>query len=248
VAVVGGGIAGLAAAHRLVAASPADAPVEVTLFERSFRLGGHVVSEEVEGYLVEGGPDCFVSQKPWGLRLARELGLGESVTNTAPAGSTYVLSGGRLHPLPDGVMLMVPTRFLPLAQSGLISWRGKLRMGMDLVLPRGGEGDETLGSFVSRRLGQEALEKIAEPLVAGVHAGDPDRLSLRSTFARFKEMEERDRSLILAMLKARRRMAASARGRAREPPTPPPPPPPPAAAHRFRHARRWAREFGQGPR
>jgi protoporphyrinogen/coproporphyrinogen III oxidase len=234
VAVVGGGVAGLAAAYRLTrdaaprtgAADPqapgaGHAPeLEVTLFEADHRLGGHIISEEVDGYLVEGGPDCFVSQKPWGLRLAGELGMSYAVTNTAPAGATYVLSGGRLHPLPDGVMLMVPTRFLPLARSRLISWPGKLRMGLDLALPRGGEGDETLGAFVSRRLGREALEKIAEPLVAGVHAGDPDRLSLQSTFARFKQMEQRDRSLILAMLKARRHQAQAKRKAADGPPPP----------------------------
>jgi oxygen-dependent protoporphyrinogen oxidase len=178
------------------------------------------MSQWVEGFLLEAGPDCFVSQKPWGVRLAGELGL--TIVNTAPAGATYVLSGGRLHPLPEGTMLMVPTRFLPLARSRLLSWPGKVRMGMDLLLPRGGGEDESLGAFVTRRLGKEALEKIAEPLVAGVHAADPDGLSLLATFPRFKLMEERDRSLIVAMVRARRRMAQARRAQpagAASPPT-----------------------------
>lgn len=216
VAIVGAGIAGLAAAYFLrKQAALAGTPLEVVVFEAAGRAGGHIVSEDLDGFLIEGGPDCFVSQKPWGLRLAQELGLAGAVTSTASAGTTtYVLSDGRLHPLPEGTMLMVPTRFLPLAGSGLLTWPGKLRMGLDLLLPRGGVGDESLGAFVRRRLGQEALEKIAEPLVAGVHAGDPDRLSLLSTFPRFKEMEQRDRSLILAMVKARRRVAAARRAEA----------------------------------
>lgn len=210
VAVVGGGVAGLSTAYFLRRqAAEQDRALHLTLFEAAARLGGHVLSEEADGFLLEGGPDCFVSQKPWGVRLSRELGL--CLMNTAPAGATYVLSHGRLHALPEGTMLMVPTRFLPLARSRLLSWPGKARMGLDLLLPRGGGDDESLGDFVRRRLGSEALEKIAEPLVAGVHAGDPDRLSLSSTFPRFKEMEVRERSLIVAMIKARRRQAAARR-------------------------------------
>jgi oxygen-dependent protoporphyrinogen oxidase len=224
VAVVGAGIAGLSAAYHLTRrAAEAGRSVELRVFEAAGRPGGHVVSEVHDGFVVEGGPDCFVSQKPAGLGMARELGLGARVTNTsADVSQTFVVSGGRLHPLPEGVMLMVPTKFLPLARSPLLTWPGKMRMGMDLVLPRRSDGaDESLGGFVRRRLGREALDKIAEPLVAGVHAGDPDKLSLRSTFPRFAEYERQDRSLIVAMVRARRRLAAE---RARRAPDAPPPP------------------------
>ena len=211
VAVVGAGVAGLSTAYHLsTGAVTSGEALELRVFEAAARAGGHVVSEDQDGFVVEGGPDCFVSQKPAGLRLVRELGLGERLANTsADVSQTFVVSGGRLHPLPEGVMLMVPTRFLPLARSPLLTWPGKLRMGADLLLPRRADDvDESLGGFVRRRLGREALDKIAEPLVAGVHAGDPDRLSLRSTFPRFAEYERADRSLIVAMVKARRRMAA----------------------------------------
>lgn len=218
VAVVGAGIAGLAAARTLARSGA----VEVVVFEAAGRVGGHILSEPVDGFLIEGGPDCFVSQKPAGLRLARDVGLGEEVQHTGVGSRTYVLSQGRLFALPEGVMLMVPTRFLPLARSDLLTWPGKLRMGLDLVRPRrGDQEDESLGHFVTRRLGAEALEKIAEPLVAGVHAGDPDRLSLAGTFPRFKDMEREHRSLIVAMVRARRRMAAERR---RRPPDAPPSP------------------------
>ena len=133
-------------------------------------------------------------------------------------------------------MLMVPTKFLPLARSPLLTWPGKMRMGLDLVLPRRtDDGDESLGGFVRRRLGREALDKIAEPLVAGVHAGDPDKLSLRSTFPRFAEYERQDRSLIVAMVRARRRLAAE---RARRPADAP------AAAIGFRDAAGWVGRVG----
>jgi len=208
IAVVGGGIAGLATARFLLERSRQEGvELDVRLFERERRLGGHIATSREAGFLIEGGPDCFVSQKPWGLRLASELDLEQAVTGTKTmgGGKTYVLKGGVPHALPDGVMLMVPTKFMPLARTHLLSWPGKLRMGLDLVLPRGGSADETLGDFVRRRLGEEALERIAEPLVAGVHAGNPDRLSLMSTFPRFKTMEDEHRSLVLAMLRARRK-------------------------------------------
>src|SRR5665811_2236441 len=214
VAVVGGGVAGLSTAYFVEKyATEAGLRVDTHLLEAQERVGGHIVSEHKDGFLIEGGPDCFLSRKPGGMELVRELGLeGDLVGTESRNARTFVLSGGMLHPLPEGTMLMIPTKVLPVASSRLLSWKGKLRMGLDLVLPRGGQGgDESLGAFVRRRLGEEALRKIAEPLVAGVHAGDPDVLSLASTFSRFKEMEDKDRSLILAMLRARRRA-----GQARE--------------------------------
>ena len=208
-AVVGGGIGGLTAAWEVQQeAARRGLPVDVTLFESRDRVGGSIVTERVDGCLVEGGPDCIVSEKPWGVALIEELGLAEHFSPTNDARRrTYVLWKGRLHPLPDGVILLVPTQVRPFVTSTLFSWRGKLRMALDLVLPRGGGGgDETLGDFIRRRLGHEALDKLGEPLVAGIHSGDPETMSVKATFPRFLEMEREERSLILAFL---RRMKAA---------------------------------------
>lgn len=186
--------------------------VAVTVLEARDRVGGSVVTERVEGCLVEGGPDCFVSEKPGGLELVDDLGLATHLSTTNDdRRKTYILWGGRMHPLPDGLILLVPTRILPFITATLFSWPGKLRMALDLVLPRRREeGDETLGDFIRRRLGNEALEKLGEPLVAGIHSGDPETMSVKATFPRFIDMERDDRSLILAMLK-RMRAARAAR-------------------------------------
>jgi oxygen-dependent protoporphyrinogen oxidase len=215
VAIVGGGITGLAAAYYLTKKSrDAGIPLNYTLLEASARLGGKIVSEEVDGFLVDGGPDCFLTRKPWALSLCRELGLESDLLGTNEARRrVYVLNGGRLHPLPEGVMLIVPTQFLPFATSRLISIPGKLRMAMDLFIPpRHEDGDETLASFVRRRLGDEALDKIAEPLLSGIHVSDPERLSLKSSFPRLMEVERKYGSLIRGMLAARRAMHQSSNG------------------------------------
>ncbi|MDH4226682.1 MAG: protoporphyrinogen oxidase, partial [Deltaproteobacteria bacterium] len=159
-------------------------------------------TEKTEGYLIEGGPDCFLSEKPWAMALCRKLGLGDRLMPTArPRGKTFVLSKGKLHLLPEGVILMVPTKMLPLLTSSLISIPGMIRMGLELFIPKKkGNKDESLAEFVTRRLGKEALDKIAEPLVAGVHAGDPDTMSIRSSFPKFVELEEKYGSLIKGML------------------------------------------------
>lgn len=207
VVIVGGGITGLAAAYYIHNKSQqAGMPVQYTLLERDPSLGGKIVSQHDDGYLVEGGPDCFLTRKPWALALCRELGLEDSLLGTnEERRRVFVLSGGRLHPLPEGVMLIVPTRFLPFATSRLISIPGKLRMGMDLFIPpRREDGDETLGSFVRRRLGKEALDKIAEPLLSGIHVSDPEHLSLKSSFPRLMDVERKYGSLIKGMLAARR--------------------------------------------
>ena len=124
---------------------------------------------------------------------------------------TFVVFGGRLHPLPDGFQLLAPTRLGPFLASTLFSWPGKLRMALDLVLPRGGDPDESLGAFVRRRLGREALERVAQPLVAGIYTADPDDLALAATMPRFLELERRERSVILAMWRAARRAPAAGR-------------------------------------
>jgi oxygen-dependent protoporphyrinogen oxidase len=190
VAVVGGGITGLVAAHHLAAAG-----VPFMLFEAQPRWGGVVRTERVEGFLLEGGPDSILAQKPDGIALCRDLGLGESLVPTNAPRTVYVLRRGRLHALPEGV-LGIPSRLGPFLRTGLFSWRGKLRMALDLVAPRGGEGDESIASFLRRRLGQEAVDRLGQPLMAGIHSGDPERLSLRATFPRLAELEARHRSLL----------------------------------------------------
>ena len=202
IAVIGGGIAGLAAAHRVVElARERDQRVDLTVLEARDRLGGTIESERTDGFLIESGPDSFLSEKPWALALCRRLGVEDQLVRTDDRyRKVLVWRSGRLHPLPDGFQLLAPTQFGPFVRSSLFSWPGKLRMGLDVILPRGGTGDdESLGAFVRRRLGAEALERVAQPLVAGIYTADPDDLSLAATMPRFLELERRERSIILAM-------------------------------------------------
>ena len=203
VVIIGGGIAGLAAAYSLREHQAKGADFEIVVIEKNDRVGGNIRTEKIDGFLIEGGPDCFLSEKPWAMELCKRLGLSEELLPTNEENrKTFVLSGGRLHELPEGVILMVPTKILPLLTSSLISLPGKLRMALEPFIPkRSGKGDETLGDFVRRRLGKEALDKIAEPLVAGVHAGDPETMSIRSSFPKFVQLEEEHGSLIKGMVK-----------------------------------------------
>jgi protoporphyrinogen/coproporphyrinogen III oxidase len=205
--VVGGGIAGLSAAHRAVElARERGSTLELTLIEARERLGGSIASERVDGFLVEAGPDSFLSEKPWALALCRRLGVEDRLVRTDDRfRKVFVWYRGRLHPLPDGFQLLAPTALRPFATSSLFSLPGKLRMALDLVLPRGGGDDESLGAFVRRRLGAEALERVAQPLVAGIYTADPDDLSLTATMPRFLELERVQRSVILGLRRALRR-------------------------------------------
>ncbi len=203
VIIIGGGIAGLAAAVHLKSGAKAyGKTMDVLLLEKNNRIGGKILTEKHDKYLVEGGPDSFLPEKVWALNLARHLGLEPDIlpSNDEFKG-TFIYSRGALHSLPEGVMLMVPTSFWPMAKSSLISWPGKLRMGMEVLIPkRKIPGDESLASFVTRRLGRECLEKIAEPLVAGIHTSNPDNMSVLSTFPRFIQMEQKSGSLIRGMI------------------------------------------------
>jgi protoporphyrinogen/coproporphyrinogen III oxidase len=200
VVVIGGGIAGLSAALALH-----DAGRDFLLLEAGPRLGGVIRTETTDGFVIEAGPDAILAQKPEGLELCRALGLADRLVPTNPQVRTvFVLHRGRLHPMPEGMMLAVPTRVLPFLRSRLFSWPGKLRMGMDVLLPRrAGEGDESIASLLRRRLGDEAVDRLGEPLMAGIHAGDPERLSIQATFPRFVELERRHRSLIRGMWASR---------------------------------------------
>lgn len=208
---VGGGIAGLSTAFYLQqGAREAKKPLRITLLEAEASLGGKVRTEHLDGLVIEGGPDCFLRRKPWALELCRELGLEDEILGTNDERRrVFVWRKGRLVPLPEGVFLVVPTRIWPFVTSRLISWPGKVRMALDWFLPprRDGE-DESVGAFVRRRLGQEALEVIAEPLMSGIHIADPERQSLLATFPIFRQLEEEHGSLLRGMLAARR-----ARGR-----------------------------------
>ena len=217
VVIAGGGITGLAAAHRLkTEAVRSGIPLRITLLEASSRLGGKIITHQLDDFTMEGGPDCFLTRKPWALNLCREIGLDDQLIGTNEGRRrVFVLNRGRLYPLPEGVMLVVPTRFMPFALSPLFSIPGKLRMGLDLFIPRRDRcygGDETLASFVRRRLGQEALDKIAEPLLSGIHVSDPERLSLKSSFPRLLDTERKYGSLIRGMLAAKKMMARRSNG------------------------------------
>jgi len=218
VVIVGGGIAGLSAAYYLQeAAQVRSLPIRYTLIERSNRLGGKIVTDHVHGYgdqpfVIEGGPDSFLTQKPWARQLARELNIEGRLLGTNDAKrKTYVLNKGKPVPLPDGVLLIVPTRFMPFAFSSLISPLGKLRMGMDLFIPpKCDDEDETLAAFVRRRLGEEALDKIAEPLLSGIYNAEAGRQSVLATFPRFRDIEKKHSSLIKGMLASRRSASKAA--------------------------------------
>jgi oxygen-dependent protoporphyrinogen oxidase len=215
VVIIGGGIGGLSTALSLEEeAAGKGLSLDIVLLERKDQIGGNISTERVDGFLIEGGPDCFLSEKPWAMELCKKVGLGDEILSTNDKNKkTFVLSRGKLHELPEGVILMVPTRIAPLLFSTLLSIRGKIRMGLELFVPRKkGSEDESLGSFVRRRLGQEALDKIAEPLVAGVHAGNPDTMSIRASFPKFVKMEEEYGSMIRGMLARMRQMRSGGKG------------------------------------
>lgn len=211
IVIIGGGIAGLATAYYLQKqAQENNLSLTYTLVEKASHFGGKIVTSNTNGFVIEGGPDSFISQKPWARQLCLELGLGDRLIGTNDdRRKTFIVHKGKLKALPDGVMLIIPTRFMPFALTTLISPLGKLRMGMDLLIPpKTDDADESLSSFIKRRLGNEALDKIAEPLMAGIYVADPEHLSLKSTFPRFITMEKKYGSLIKGMLSQMKDRAA----------------------------------------
>jgi oxygen-dependent protoporphyrinogen oxidase len=210
--IIGGGIAGLAAAYLIQREISEGAELECTLLEGSGRFGGKIFTEKSDGFIIERGPDSFISQKPATIQLCKQLGLEDRLIGTNPgAPSTFVYTDGKLVKMPDGLSLMIPTKFLPFALTSLFSLSGKIRMALDLFIPRkDGDSDESLASFVRRRMGEEALNKMAEPMLAGIYASDPEKMSIGSTFPMFVETERKYRSLIIGMLARKKTMLMNA--------------------------------------
>ena len=232
IAVVGSGIAGLAAAHRVVELGDGKREggkrevggVDVVLFERNAKPGGVLETVHENGFQIEQSVDNFITTLPWGLSLCDRLGLSDRLVQTDERyRQTYVVAKGRLCKLPDGFMMMAPTRVWPLAITPILSPWGKLRAGMEIFIPpKKDEADESMATFVRRRLGREAFERLVEPLVSAVYAADMETLSVNATLSRFREMEREYGSLVRAMRKqgAQRRrqakkQAASAQSGAR---------------------------------
>jgi len=203
VTVIGGGITGLSAANRLVEISKErNIDIEIILLEQSGRIGGVISTVEKNGFLIEEGADSFITTKPWALNLSNRLGLNSNLIQTNDKfRRTYILRNNKLIPVPEGFLMLAPSRLSPFLTSKLFSWSGKLRMLADLIIPKSSVPDESLASFVKRRLGKEALERVAQPMISGVYTADPEKLSLRATMPQFLEMEERYGSVIRAMLK-----------------------------------------------
>ena len=212
IVIIGGGIAGLAAAYRIQKEILEGASLECVLLEGGDRFGGKIATERSEGFVIERGPDSFISQKPAAIQLCQQLGIGDRLVSTNPeTPNTYVYTGGKLVTMPDGLSLMIPTKFLPFALTPLFSLPGKIRMAFDLLIPgKADDSDESLASFVRRRMGEEALRKMAEPMLAGIYASDPETMSIGSTFPMFVETERKYRSLILGMLARKKAMLLNA--------------------------------------
>lgn len=202
VVIIGGGITGLATAYYLQKyAREQNLPFEVKLIEASHRLGGKLQTVVQDGYVIERGPDSFLERKQSALRLANEVGVSDKLVNNS-AGQSFILANERLYPMPGGSIMGIPTEVGPFITTPLFSVQGKMRAAADLIIPRSRiKKDQSLGHFFRRRLGDEVLENLIEPLLSGIYAGDIDQLSLMSTFPQFYQVEQKHRSLILGMRK-----------------------------------------------
>ena len=208
--IIGGGITGLAACYRLQReAAQRDIPLDLILLEASERVGGVIQTEHRDGFLIEHGPDAFISTKPSAKALCEELGIADQLIGTNPkVRRSFVIRNGMLHPVPEGFYMMAPGSFMPFLKSPLFSWHGKLRMALDLFIPRRErDTDEAVAHFVRRRLGTEAFTRMAQPMIGGIYTSDAENLSLKATFPRFLEMEKTHGSIIKA-LRAQKKQAA----------------------------------------
>src|SRR5580698_3144968 len=217
IAIIGGGVSGLSAAFALEKQRRDGVAVGYELYESSPRLGGVLLSEHVDGFTVEAGPDSFLSEKPWAADLCREAGLGDQlVGSNYRQRKTYILLKGRLVPMPDGFIFMVPTKILSAFRSRLFSSHTKSRMVREWFHPpQAPVADESVASFVERHYGAEMVDRLADPLLSGVYGGDASKLSLRAVLPRFAEMEATYGSLGRAMLAARKKMGHASKVSAR---------------------------------
>ncbi|HKN35121.1 MAG TPA: protoporphyrinogen oxidase [Terriglobales bacterium] len=217
IAIIGGGISGLSAAFTLEQTRRSGTPLEYVLFESSQRLGGVLVTEQVESCLIEAGPDSFLTEKPWAIDLCRQLGLADQLIGSNDADrKTYILVNGKLLVMPDGLMFMVPTKILPTVLSPLFSVSTKLRMAREWFHPpHKANGDESVAALVKRHYGSEMVERLADPLLSGVYGGEAAYLSVRAVLPRFADMEARHGSLGRAMWASRKKMAQLAKAPAR---------------------------------
>ncbi|MGB9202952.1 MAG: protoporphyrinogen oxidase [Terriglobales bacterium] len=217
IAIIGGGISGLSAAYAIEEKRRSGAPVEYVLFESSPRLGGVLVTDRIDGCLVEAGPDSFLTEKPWAADLCGKIGLGDQLIGSNDSErKTYILARGKLVVMPDGLMFMVPTKIMPTVFSPLFSWRTKMRMAAEWFHPpRKALEDETVAAMVERHYGSEMVDLLADPLLSGVYGGEASQLSVRAVLARFADMEAKYGSLGRAMLAARKKMGTGTNSPAR---------------------------------
>lgn len=214
VVVVGGGIAGLAAALELTElARRQQRAITCVVLESGPAWGGKIVTHRVRECVIEAGPDSFLSQKPWALELCRRLGLADQLINTNEEHrQAFVYSQGRLRELPEGMVVITPSNIGPFLRSGLLSWPGLVRMGLEYILPPSAPAEEeSLADFFRRRFGAEATARLIEPLMAGIYAGDAEQMSLKATFPRFLELEQKQGSVIRGLLAAGKQAAAKPR-------------------------------------
>ena len=214
IAIIGGGVSGLAAAHKLSEISSRDGiSIDYRLFEADDKTGGILRTVHRDGFLLEAGPDSFISEKPEALQLASRIGLSDRIIQTNSADRrSFIVRRGKLIPVPEGFHLLAPSRLWPFITSPIFSWTGKARMALDLLIPRNSNDDESLASFVRRRLGNEALARMAQPMVGGIYTADPEKLSLAATMPRFLDMERDHGSVIRAMLAGRRKAKDQSEG------------------------------------
>lgn len=215
IAIIGGGIAGLSAAWALEKARRAGQDIDFALYESADQPGGVIQSEIIDGCVVEGGPDSFLTDKPAAAQLCRELGLGDQLLPSNDVErKTYIVVHDRLIPLPDGLMFMVPTKLVPTALTRLFSMRTKLRMGFEYLFPPApATRDESVAEMTRRHYGQETVDRLVSPLLSGVYGGDASQLSVRAVLPRMVQMEQNHRSLTRAMLAARKSAPASGGGK-----------------------------------
>src|SRR5262249_26428609 len=176
------------------------------LLEATSRLGGTIKTQQRDGFLIETGPDSFISEKPAARQLAHRIGLEANLIETNSAfRRSFIVRKGRLRPVPEGFQLLAPARIWPFVKTDIFSWPGKARMALDLLIPRrkltNGIEDESLADFVRRRLGREALDRMAQPMVGGIYTANPETLSLRATLPRFLELERQHGSIIRGLIR-----------------------------------------------